>query len=68
MAKKETLTDDGQLEEVDMEEMKAKDKNKEMGMPSVDGEKGRADGEEDGDGGTTTVSYTHLTLPTILLV
>ena len=53
MAKKETLTDDGQLEEVDMEEMKAKDKNKEMGMPSVDGEKGRADGEEDGDGGTT---------------
>ena len=51
MAKKETLTDDGKLEEVDMEE--AKDDNKKLGMPAVDGE---------------AVSYTHLTLPTICSV
>ena len=51
MAKKETLTDDGKLEEVDMEE--AKDDNKKLGMPAVDGEEGREDSEEDGEGGTT---------------
>ena len=50
MAKKETLKDDGKNEEVDMEEMK--DKNKELGMPEVDGEEGRSDKEEDGEGGT----------------
>ena len=51
MAKKETLTDDGKLEEVDMEE--AKDDNKKLGMPAVDGEDGREDSEEDGEGGTS---------------
>ena len=50
MAKKE-LTDDGKLEEVDMEE--AKDDNKKLGMPEIDGEEGRSDSEEDGEGGTT---------------
>ena len=48
---KEILTDDGKLEEVDMEE--AKDDNKKLGMPAVDGEEGREDSEEDGEGGTT---------------
>ncbi len=47
---KEILTDDGKLEEVDMEE--AKDDNKKLGMPAVDGEDGREDAEEDGEGGT----------------
>jgi hypothetical protein len=50
MAKKETLTDDGKLEEVDMEE--AKDDNKKLGMPAIDDEEGREDSEEDGEGGT----------------
>ena len=48
---KEILTDDGKLEEVDMEE--AKDDNKKLGMPAVDGEDGREDSEEDGEGGTS---------------
>ena len=48
---KEILTDDGKLEEVDMEE--AKDDNKKLGMPAVDGEDGREDAEEDGEGGTS---------------
>ena len=48
---KEILTDDGKLEEVDMEE--AKDDNKKLGMPAVDGEEGREDSEEDGEGGTS---------------
>jgi hypothetical protein len=50
MAKKETLTDDGKLEEVDMEE--AKDDNKKLGLPAIDDEEGREDSEEDGEGGT----------------
>ena len=51
MAKKETLTDDGKLEEVDMEE--AKDDNKKLGMPAVDGEEGRDEKENDEiEGGT----------------
>ena len=55
MAKKETLTDDGKLEEVDMEEVKeaAKDDNKKLGMPAVDGEEGRDEKENDEiEGGT----------------
>ena len=55
MAKKETLTDDGKLEEVDMEEVKeaAKDYNKKLGMPAVDGEEGRDEKENDEiEGGT----------------
>ena len=52
MAKKETLTDDGKLEEVDMEE--AKSSNKELGLPDLgDDEEGRKDSEEDGEGGTS---------------
>ena len=47
---KEILTDDGQLEEVDMDEVKSS--NKELGLPDIDGEKGREDSEEDGEGGT----------------
>jgi len=47
---KEILTDDGQLEEVDMDE--AKSKNKELGLPDIDDEEGREDSEEDGEGGT----------------
>ena len=47
---KEILTDDGQLEEVDMEE--AKDDNKKLGMPKIDDEEGREDSEPDGEGGT----------------
>ena len=51
---KEILTDDGQLEEVDMDEVKesAKDDNKKLGMPAIDDEEGREDSEEDGEGGT----------------
>ena len=49
MARK-ILTDDGQLEEVDMDE--AKDDNKKLGMPAIDDEEGREDSEEDGEGGT----------------
>jgi hypothetical protein len=47
---KEILTDDGQLEEVDMEE--AKDDNKKLGMPKIDDEEGREESEPDGEGGT----------------
>jgi len=47
---KEILTDDGQLEEVDMDE--AKDDNKKLGMPAIDDEEGREDSEPDGEGGT----------------
>jgi hypothetical protein len=47
---KEILTDDGKLEESDMEE--AKDDNKKLGMPAIDDEEGREDSEEDGEGGT----------------
>jgi len=50
MAKKETLTDDGKLEEVDMEE--AKSANKELGLPDIDDEEGREDSEPDGEDGT----------------
>jgi len=49
MARK-ILTDDGQLEEVDMDE--AKDDNKKLGMPAIDDEEGREDSEPDGEGGT----------------
>ena len=55
MAKKETLTDDGKLEEVDMEEVKeaVKDDNKKLGMPAVDGEEGRDEKENaEIEGGT----------------
>jgi|TARA_B100001971_G_scaffold213938_1_gene248952 hypothetical protein len=52
MAKKETLTDDGKLEEVEMEEAKGKSKNKELGLPEIDDEEGRADSEPDGEDGT----------------
>ena len=47
---KEILTDDGKLEEVEMDEVKSS--NKELGLPDIDGEKGREDSEEDGEGGT----------------
>ena len=47
---KEILTDDGQLEEVDMDE--ATSKNKELGLPAIDDEEGREDSEPDGEGGT----------------
>jgi len=47
---KEILTDDGKLEEVEMDEVK--DDNKKLGMPAVDGEEGREDSEPDGEGGT----------------
>ena len=47
---KEILTDDGQLEEVDMDE--AKDDNKKLGLPAIDDEEGREDSEPDGEGGT----------------
>ena len=47
---KEILTDDGQLEEVDMDEVK--DDNKKLGMPAIDDEEGREDSEPDGEGGT----------------
>ena len=47
---KEILTDDGQLEEVGMDE--AKDDNKKLGMPAIDDEEGREDSEPDGEGGT----------------
>jgi len=49
MAKKETLTDDGKLEEVDMEE--AKSANKELGLPDIDDEEGRSNSEPDGEDG-----------------
>ena len=49
MARK-ILTDDGQLEEVDMDEVK--DDNKKLGMPAIDDEEGREDSEPDGEGGT----------------
>ncbi len=55
MAKKETLTDDGKLEEVDMEE--AKSANKELGLPDIgDDEEGRKESEPDGDEGTNKAS------------
>jgi len=55
MAKKETLTDDGKLEEVDMEE--AKSANKELGLPDIgDDEEGRKESEPDGDEGTKKAS------------
>ena len=47
---KEILTDDGQLEEVEMDEVKSS--NKELGLPAIDDEEGREDSEEDGEGGT----------------
>jgi len=47
---KEILTDDGQLEEVEMDEVK--DDNKKLGMPAIDDEEGREDSEPDGEGGT----------------
>ena len=50
---KEILTDDGKLEESDMEE--AKDDNKKLGMPAIDDEEGREDSEEDGEGGTSRI-------------
>ena len=50
MARK-ILTDDGQLEEVEMDE--AKDDNKKLGMPKIDDEEGRDDHENDEiEGGT----------------
>jgi len=49
---KEILTDDGQLEEVDMDEAKGKSKNKELGLPAIDDEEGREDSEPDGEEGT----------------
>jgi chemotaxis protein histidine kinase CheA len=55
MAKKETLTDDGKLEEVEMEDVKeaAKDDNKKLGFPAIDDEDGRDDKENDEiEGGT----------------
>ena len=50
---KEILTDDGKLEEVDMEEVEeaAKDDNKKLGMPKVDDEDGY-DEKDAGEGGT----------------
>ena len=55
MAKKEILTDDGKLEEVDMEE--AKSANKELGLPDIgDDEEGRKESEPDGDEGTKKAS------------
>ena len=48
--KKEILTDDGKLEEVEMDEVKSS--NKELGLPAIDDEEGREDSEEDGEGGT----------------
>ena len=51
---KEILTDDGQLEEVDMDE--AKDDNKKLGMPAIDDEEGREDSEPDGEEGTKKAS------------
>jgi len=47
---KEILTDDGQLEEVEMDEVKSS--NKEVGLPDIDDEEGREDSEPDGEGGT----------------
>ena len=47
---KEILTDDGQLEEVGMDE--AKDDNKKLGLPAIDDEEGREDSEPDGEDGT----------------
>jgi len=47
---KEILTDDGQLEEVDMDEVKSS--NKELGLPAIDDEEGREDSEPDGEEGT----------------
>jgi len=48
---KEILTDDGQLEEVDMDEVKSS--NKELGMPDLgDDEEGRKESEPDGEEGT----------------
>ena len=49
MARK-ILTDDGQLEEVEMDE--AKPENKKLGLPAIDDEEGREDSEPDGEGGT----------------
>ena len=46
---KEILTDDGKLEESDMEE--AKDDNKKLGLPNIDDEEGYDD-KDDGEGGT----------------
>jgi len=47
---KEILTDDGQLEEVEMDE--AKPENKKLGLPAIDDEEGREDSEPDGEEGT----------------
>ena len=48
---KEILTDDGQLEEVEMDEVKSS--NKEVGLPDIDDEEGREDSENtDIEGGT----------------
>ena len=48
---KEILTDDGKLEEIDMEE--AKSANKELGLPDLgDDEEGRKESEPDGEEGT----------------
>ena len=51
---KEILTDDGQLEEVDMDEVEeaAKADNKKLGLPAIDDEEGREESEPDGEGGT----------------
>jgi len=49
MARK-ILTDDGQLEEVEMDE--AKPENKKLGLPAIDDEEGREDSEPDGEEGT----------------
>ena len=49
---KEILTDDGKLEEVDMDEAK-KTANKELGLPAIDDEDGREESEPDGEGGTS---------------
>ena len=46
MARK-ILTDDGQLEEVDMDEVKSS--NKELGQPDLDDEEGRSNSEPDGE-------------------
>ena len=50
---KEILTDDGKLEEVEMDEVEeaAKDDNKKLGLPKIDDEEGYDD-KDDGEGGT----------------
>jgi hypothetical protein len=49
MARRKIFTDDGRIEDSDMDEVKSS--NKELGLPDIDDDEGRSDSEPDGEDG-----------------